>query len=196
MKNTNQNHHSIYVDRFEDVKILQYRFDEFENLPLNKKILVYCLSRASLAGRDIIYDQNYKHNLLIRNSLESIFEKYNGDLNFNEFELFTNYLKRIWYSNGIHDPFSKEKIKPQFSENYFHHLIENSFEGGLSKYFETKEEAKEQLTKLIFDPNIAPKGVEQATTKDIIKNSAVNFYDGVSQEESEEYYKKQQKENP
>ncbi len=196
MKNTKPDNHSIYIDRFDDVKILQYRFDEFEELPLNKKILIYCLSRASLAGRDIIYDQNYKYNLLIRNSLESILEKYNGDRNSKEFELFTNYLKHIWYSNGIHDPFAKEKIKPEFSKNYFHQLIENSFEGGLSKYFETTEEAKTQLSKLIFDPNLAPKGVEQDTSKDIIQDSAVNFYEGVSQGESEEYYKKQQKENP
>ena len=196
MKNSEQDNYSFYIDRFDDVKILQYRFDEFEHLPLNKKILIYCLSRASLAGRDIIYDQNYKHNLLIRNSLESILEKYSGDRNSKEFELFTRYLKRIWYSNGIHDPFSKEKTQPEFSENYFHQLIENSFEGGLFRYFETTEEAKTQLSKLIFDPNIASKGVEQDTNIDIIQNSAVNFYEGVSQEESEAYYKNHQKDNP
>jgi len=196
MENSKHNHHSVYIDRFDDVKILQYRFDEFENLPLDKKILVYCLSQASLAGRDIIYDQNYKHNLLIRNSLESIFEKYSGDRNSKEFELFTNYLKRIWYSNGIHDPFSKEKIKPEFSEHYFHHLIENSFEGSLQKFFKTTEEAKTELSKLISNPDIAPKGLEQDSNKDIIQNSAVNFYEGVSQEESEKYYKNLQKENP
>ena len=196
MGNSEQDHRSIYIDRFDDVKILQYRFDEFKNLPLNKKILIYCLSRASLAGRDIIYDQNYKHNLLIRNSLETILDKYSGDRDSKEFGLFTNYLKRIWYSNGIHDPFSKEKIKPEFSEHYFHHLIENSFTASLQEYFETTKEAKTQLNKLIFDQNIAPQGVEQDTNKDIIQNSAVNFYDGVSQEESEEYYKKQQQANP
>ncbi len=197
MKNSKEDlNHSPYIDRFEDVKILQFNFDEFNNLPLDKKILVYCLSRASLAGRDIIYDQNYKHNLLIRNSLESILDQYNGDRNSKEFELFTNYLKRIWYSNGIHDPFSKEKIKPKFSENYLHHLIEKSFKGGLPKFFGTIEEAKTQLTKLIFDPNIAPQGVEQDTNKDIIQDSAVNFYEGVSQEESEKYYQNQQKDNP
>lgn len=197
MKNSKEDlNHSPYIDRFEDVKILQFNFDEFNNLPLDKKILVYCLSRASLAGRDIIYDQNYKHNLLIRNSLESILDQYDGDRSSKEFGLFTNYLKRIWYSNGIHDPFSKEKIKPKFSENYLHHLIEKSFKGGLPKFFGTIEEAKTQLTKLIFDPNIAPQGVEQDTNKDIIQDSAVNFYEGVSQEESEKYYQNQQKDNP
>mgnify|MGYP006275513515 CR=1 FL=1 len=185
-----------YVDRFEDIKILQYTFDEFNNLPVNTKILIYCLSRASLAGRDIIYDQNYKYNLLIRNSLEQLFVQYTGDCQAEEFTKFSNYLKRIWYSNGIHDPFSKEKIQPAFSEEYFHQLIETSFKNKLPDYFQSIEDAKQQLTRLIFDPDIAPRGVEQDTHKDIIRNSAVNFYEGVTQKESEAFYAQQQKEHP
>lgn len=185
-----------YVDRFGDIKILQYSFDEFNYLPVNTKILIYCLSRASLAGRDIIYDQNYKYNLLIRDSLERIFVQYTGDCKSEEFTRFSNYLKRFWYSNGIHDPFSKEKIKPAFSEDFFHQLIEKSFTNYLPSYFQSIEDAKQQLTRFIFNPNIAPRGVEQDTNKDIIQNSAVNFYEGVSQKESEDFYAQQQKENP
>ncbi len=185
-----------YVDRFGDIKILQYSFDEFNYLPVNTKILIYCLSRASLAGRDIIYDQNYKYNLLIRDSLERIFVQYTGDCKSEELTRFSNYLKRFWYSNGIHDPFSKEKIKPAFSEDFFHQLIEKSFTNYLPSYFQSIEDAKQQLTRFIFNPNIAPRGVEQDTNKDIIQNSAVNFYEGVSQKESEDFYAQQQKENP
>jgi dipeptidyl-peptidase-3 len=185
-----------YVDRFDDIKILQYSFDEFNYLPVNTKILIYCLSRASLAGRDIIYDQNYKYNLLIRNSLERIFVQYTGDCQTEEFKEFSNYLKRIWYSNGIHDPFSKEKIQPAFSEEFFHQLVDSSFTDNLPEYFQSIEKAKQQLTRLIFDPDIAPRGVEQDTNKDIIQNSAVNFYEGVTQKESEAFYAQQQKEYP
>jgi dipeptidyl-peptidase-3 len=185
-----------YVDRFDDIKILQYTFDEFNHLPVNTKILIYCLSRASLAGRDIIYDQNYKYNLLIRNSLEQLFVQYTGDCQAEEFTKFSNYLKRIWFSNGIHDPFSKEKIQPAFSKEFFHDLIDTSFSNNLPEYFQSIEDAKQQLTSLVFDPDIAPRGVEQDANKDIIRNSAVNFYEGVTQKESEEFYAQQQKEHP
>mgnify|MGYP006291923019 CR=1 FL=1 len=185
-----------YVDRFEDIKILQYTFDEFNNLPLNKKILIYYLSQASIAGRDIIYDQNYKHNLLIRKALETLFDSFKGDCDSKEFRFFSNYLKRIWFSNGIHDPFSKEKIQPKFSKEFLHQLIENHFEKGLSVYFASASEATEQLTRLIFDPEVAPKGVEQDTSKDIIQHSSVNFYEGVNQEECEAFYNKRQQEYP
>jgi len=185
-----------YVDRFEDIKILQYTFDEFNNLPLNKKILIYCLSRASIAGRDIIYDQNYKYNLLIRKALETLFIQFDGDCDTKEFSHFANYLKRIWFSNGIHDPFSKEKIQPKFSKDFLHQLIEHHFEEGLSAYFTSTSEATEQLTSLIFDPDVAPKGVEQDPSKDIIQYSSVNFYEGVNQEECETFYNNQQQQFP
>lgn len=187
---------STFIDRFEDIKILQYTFDEFNQLPLNTKILIYYLSRAAISGRDIIYDQNYKHNLLIRKSLEIILENHTNHDSADEFQHFINYLKRIWYSNGIHDPFSKEKFLPSFSYEFLVQLIEESFTNGLDQFFDNRQQAVETLSQLIFDPDIASKGVEQDSSKDIIEESAVNFYEGVNEKEAESYYIKLQQENP
>ncbi len=186
---------SNIVDTFDDVKILRYRFVPFKNLPLNQKILLYYLSRAALAGRDIIYDQNYKFNLLIRKSLETIFEKHKGDRESGEFKKFHTYLKKIWFSNGIHHPYSREKIEPGFNKDFLKQLIEDTFYQGLDKLYNSKAQAKEKLSDLLFNPQIAPRGVSQSGD-DMLMSSAVNFYENVKQVDAEAFYNQKFKEEP
>src|SRR6056297_150200 len=197
MDSTNNNLKDItYVDRFEDIKILQYTFDDFNNLPLNKKILIYYLSMASLAGRDIIYDQNYKYNLIIRKALETIYKYYKGDRESEKYLKLNTYLKRIWFANGIHHPFSKEKMKPEFTEEHLNKLLENSPSHKFNLTFNSQTAIYEFLKKQLFDDSIAPKGVESNSNKDLILNSAANFYENISQEEAEAFYNNRMKEKP
>ncbi len=113
------------LEQFADLKILRYQVPGFEKLSLNQKKLVYYLSEAALCGRDIIFDQNYKHNLKIRQVLETIFKHYSGDKTADEFKQFEVYLKRVWFSNGIHHHYSTDKFQPGFSEPYFDSLVKS-----------------------------------------------------------------------
>ena len=179
---------AYFVESFGDIKILRYTLSHFDQMSLNQKLLVYYLSRASLAGRDIIYDQNYKHNLLIRKTLETIYQHYPGDRSQPEFEQFLVYLKTLWYNNGIHHHFSKEKNLPEFTREYFAHLVRETGVEALKPLFSSTDQATETLTPLLFDENVAPKAVEQDDSKDMILHSSNNFYEGVTQQESEHYY--------
>jgi dipeptidyl-peptidase-3 len=195
MSETKSENNPTFIDKFDDVKILQYRFESFRQLPLSKKILLYYLSRAALSGRDIIYDQNYRHNLIIRKSLEIIYKKYQGERETGEFIKFHNYLKKIWFANGIHHPYSKEKIQPEFDKDYLGRLINQTFHKGLDNYFTKEQDAIKKLTELIFNPDIAPLGVSQSGDA-MIENSAVNFYEDVFQEDAERFYNEKFKEEP
>lgn len=178
------------VESFADLRIQRYFVPGFEELTSKQKELVYYLYQASLAGRDIIYDQNYKHNLYIRRSLEAIVNTFNGDRTTIEFQKFMTYVKRIWFSNGIHHHYSNKKILPEFSKEYLQQLISGSdeYEFPLQNQ-ETINDLYKNLFKYIFDPTVAPTKVNQDDGVDLIKTSAVNFYGDLTQKEVEDFYK-------
>lgn len=178
------------VDQFADLRILRYQVPGFEELSLAQKELVYYLGQAALCGRDIIFDQNYKHNLKIRKTLDAIVKGYNGDRSDPQWEKFMIYTKRVWFSNGIHHHYASDKFIPGFSAEYFSSLIKES-EGVTFPLAEgqTLDDYITFLEPILFDPSVDPKKVSQDATKDLVTQSAVNFYDGVTQAEVEEYYK-------
>ncbi|MCX7798691.1 MAG: dipeptidyl peptidase 3 [Melioribacter sp.] len=179
------------TEQFADLRIQRYKVDNFENLTLQQKKLVYYLYQAALYGRDIIWDQNYKHNLLIRKTLEGIVKAYNGDRKTQEFEKFMEYTKRVWFSNGIHHHYSNKKILPEFTKEYFAHLINNTDSKELPlRENDTKDDLIKKLTPILFDPNIDAIKVNQDPKFDLIKTSAVNFYENLTQKEVEDFYKR------
>ena len=170
------------IDQFADLKILRYQVDDFDSLSLSQKKLVYYLSQAAICGRDIIFDQNYKHNLLIRRTLEAIYEGFKGDRNNDDFKNFEVYLKRVWFSNGIHHHYSMDKFVPEFSSAYFTQLVE-----GTSKELFPDEFEANFVEELLFTP-IASKRVCLDSGCDLVKCSACNFYEDVTEEEVEKFY--------
>lgn len=177
------------LEQFADIKIMAYPVPGFEGLSLEQKKLVYCLSQAALCGRDIIFDQNYKHNLRIRKTLEEIHKNYKGDRDSESFRQFVVYLKRVWFSNGIHHHYSMDKFKPGFSPSFFSELIE--FSPGAAFPLKTGQELAsfvKEMSSILFDRNVAPKRVSLDPTADLVQASACNFYEGVTQKEAEDYY--------
>lgn len=178
------------IDQFADLQILRYQVPGFEALTPAQKELVYDLSEAALCGRDIIFDQNYKHNLTIRRTLDAVVRGYKGDRNDPRWGEFMTYVKRVWFSNGIHHHYSNDKFVPGFDADYFAALVKGT-EG------ETFPLAPGQsldglltfLRPILFDPAVAAKKVSLDSTKDLVANSAVNFYDGLTQAEVERYYR-------
>ena len=177
------------IDQFADLRIMRFQVPDFEELTLDQKKLIYYLSEAALCGRDIITDQNYKHNLTIRRTLDAIVQGYRGDRTGPQWEKFMVYTKRVWFSNGIHHHYSTDKFIPEFTPDYFASLINGSegVEFPLDKG-QTLDDFNAFLEPIIFDPAVAPKKVSQDSTKDLVTHSAVNFYQGVTQEEVENYY--------
>jgi dipeptidyl-peptidase III len=189
MKTDNFNY---FIEQFADLKILRYKVSGFEELTLKEKELVYYLSQAAIEGRDIIFDQNYKHNLAVRRTLEAIWSGYTGDRTTEEFKAFEIYLKRVWFSNGIHHHYSTEKIIPDFSFEYFQTLLHeiDPIRLPLSSD-ESKESFITKLKPVIFDRNVDFKKVNQADGQDLVATSAGNFYKGaITQQEVEEFYQK------
>lgn len=187
---TNDNFKYV-TEQFADLRIQRYEIPGFDNLSLQQKTLLYYLSQASLAGRDIMWDQNYKYNLLLRRTLEAVVSSYSGDRNSADFGKFMVYTKRVWFSNGIHHHYSSNKFLPEFGYDYFESLVKNSDTNLLP--LQTGQPVDELLAKLkpiIFDPAVAPKKVNLDPESDLVLTSAVNFYDGVTQKEVEDYYKK------
>ncbi len=178
-------------EQFADLRILRYEIPGFDALTLQQKELLYYLSEAALCGRDIAWDQNYKYNLVIRKTLEAIISDYNGDTSNVDFKNFIVYTKRVWFSRGIHHHYSSDKFLPECSQEYFSGLI---FKTDIGKLPTLKNESVKDFTfrilPLIFDPNIAPKKVSLDASKDLITNSAVNFYEGVTQKEASDFYGK------
>lgn len=183
------NEFKIQTEQFADIRILRYQVPGFENLSLNKKRLIYFLAQSALWGRDIIYDQNYKHNLLIRHNLENILKSYKGDRTSLDFQKFLVYLKRAWFSNGIHHHYSMDKFFPECSEDYFAGIMMNSHSSGF-KHFDNEPYNifVEQFIKLIYNKDLDNKRVSLDSEKDLILNSACNFYEQVNQHEAEAYY--------
>ncbi len=180
---------TFIVEQFADLRILRYPVSGFEDLSLKQKELVYYLSQAAVEGRDILFDQNYKHNLTIRRTLEAVYEHYHGDRSTNNFRELEIFLKRVWFSSGIHHHYSTAKMKPGFSEEFFREAIENiDFKHLPLKKNETAKELADKLTPVLFDPEIDPRRVNQNENEDLLITSANNFYEGVSQQEAEEFY--------
>jgi dipeptidyl-peptidase III len=177
------------TEQFADLKILRYQVPGFESLSLQQKKLVYYLTQAGLAGRDIIYDQNGKYNLAIRKTLEHILLNYKGDRKNNDFEQFVIYTKRIWFSNGIYHHYGSDKILPGFSKEYFLRLFKNSEPEKLLKLTGANtDHFIQSLIPVMFDPELLPKKVNLDPQKDMVLHSAVNFYEGVTQKEVDDFY--------
>lgn len=178
------------IDRFADIKVMRYQVPEFDDLSLQKKTLIYYLSQAAIEGRDILFDQNNKHNLLVRNVLEAIHSHYTGDKKSAEYQQFVVYLKQVWFANGIHHHYSMDKFKPLFSPDFFTQqfnlLPENASKGGSNL---SSAEVKNLLLKVIFDPEFDKKRVNQKEGQDLILTSANNYYgEGITQKEVETFY--------
>lgn len=184
-----ENTFNYVVDQFADLQVLRYRVPGFENLSLQQKKLVYYLSEAALQGRDILFDQNGKYNLRIRKLLEALYLNYAGVRDTDEFKAFEVYLKRVWFSNGIHHHYGCEKFVPGFSESFLRTMIASVDAALLPlKSGETVEEMCSCLFPVIFDPGIMPKRVNQTDGEDLVKTSAANYYEGVTQQEAEDFY--------
>ncbi|HLV70642.1 MAG TPA: hypothetical protein VKY34_08025 [Xanthomarina sp.] len=173
------------VEQFADIKILRYQIPGWDNLTLKEQKLVYYLTQAGLAGRDIIWDQNYRHNLKIRKALETVYANYSGDKTSEEWKAFETYLKRVWFSNGIHHHYSNDKLKPEFSQEYLKSLMA-----------ETNTSLEEEAFNVIFN-EIDSKKVNQAKGVDNVALSAVNFYGpNVTNADVEKFYKNKKSPNP
>lgn len=183
------------TEKFSDIRILRYQVPSFEKLSLKQKILAYFFSKAALAGRDIFWDQNYKHNLLVRKTLENIYRTYTGNRDDENFEKFVVYLKRVWFSSGIHHHYSNDKFVPDFDNEFFHILLINSELTGFDlSEFECIENLETFFTTIIFNPEIDSKKVNQDESSDMVESSAINFYEDITQQEVEDYYYAKSKE--
>ncbi|MFQ5602408.1 MAG: dihydrofolate reductase [bacterium] len=179
------------TEQFADLRILRYQVPGFEDLSVPQKELLYYLYQAGLSGRDIIYDQNFKHNLSIRRTLEALVETFTGDRTTEEFKQFMDYTKRVWFSNGIHHHYSTMKILPEFSEAYFRELVANAPEGKFPvENGESVADLVNRLVPIMFDPQVAAKRVNLDPEVDLVARSANNYYEGVTQKEVEAYYNK------
>ncbi|WP_278695541.1 dipeptidyl-peptidase 3 family protein [Leyella stercorea] len=176
-----------YTDeQFADIQMLRYRLDGFEALTLRQKLYIYYLTKATLCGRDITTDQFGRYNLRIRKVLEAIYERYEGDRTTEEYKALETYLKRVWFSNGIHHHYGCEKFVPAFTEEYFRQVVDCCG---------CEDENIDELCKVIFDPTVLPKRVNQKAGDDLVQTSACNYYDGVTQQEAERFYDDMRDEN-
>lgn len=177
------------VDKFADLQILRYRVPGFEELTPKQRIYIYYLSEAAQTGRDILFDQNGKYNLAIRRTLESIYKNYKGDTNDEDYKAFTVYLKQVWFANGIHHHYSTDKFTPAFSKEFLINEVKSLPAEKLPlREGETADDLLAEILPVIFDPAIMAKRVNLAAGEDLIKTSACNYYDGVTQQEAEEFY--------
>ncbi|HRZ78182.1 MAG TPA: dihydrofolate reductase, partial [Bacteroidales bacterium] len=177
------------ADRFGDTKVMRYQVPGFDSLSLQQKTLVYYLSQAALCGRDILFDQNFKHNLAIRHTLEAMYAGYKGDRASEGFKAFEVYLKKVWFANGIHHHYSMDKFVPGFSREYFMEMAATMPEVTLPLMEgETRDAFLQRVGDILFDPSIAPKRVSLDDSKDLVLGSACNFYEGVTQAEVEAFY--------
>ncbi len=177
------------VDRFADIQVLRYQVPGFNDLTLKQKTLVYYLQEAALQGRDILFDQNCKYNLAIRQTLEQIYTNYKGDKESADYKGFLKYLKQVWFANGIHHHYSMDKFTPEFSQNFFDTQVKKlpAAKLPLAKG-QNVDDFLKVIDKVIFDPTFMAKRVNQADGQDLILTSANNLYDGVTQKEVEDYY--------
>lgn len=182
-------------ERFADIQMLRYELKGFENLSLTQKIYIYCLSKATLLGRDITFDQQGKYNLRIRKTLEAVYRHYEGNRESEDFKAFEVYLKRVWFASGIYHHYGCEKFVPGFSEESFYEMVEAIADEylPLSKG-QSKEDLLGILVPVIFNPEVMPKRVNQTDGEDLVQTSACNFYENVSQAEVERFYARMKEE--
>lgn len=182
-------------ERFADIQMLRYELKGFENLSLTQKIYIYCLSKATLLGRDITFDQQGKYNLRIRKTLEAVYRHYEGNRESEDFKAFEVYLKRVWFASGIHHHYGCEKFVPGFSEESFYEMV-----GAVADEYlplskgQSKEDLLGILVPVIFNPEVMPKRVNQTDGEDLVQTSACNFYENVSQTEVERFYARMKEE--
>lgn len=182
-------------ERFADIQMLRYELKGFENLSLTQKIYIYCLSKATLLGRDITFDQQGKYNLRIRKTLEAVYRHYEGNRESEDFKAFEVYLKRVWFASGIHHHYGCEKFVPGFSEESFYEMV-----GAIADEYlplskgQSKEDLLGILVPVIFNPEVMPKRVNQTDGEDLVQTSACNFYEKVSQAEVERFYARMKEE--
>ena len=177
------------VEQFADLQLLRYKVHGFEELPLKQKELVYYLSEAALQGRDILFDQNGKYNLIIRKMLETVYTDYQGDRTDANFVNLETYLKRVWFSNGIHHHYAADKFVPGFTPEFFKAALQSVDVAKLPlAEGETLEFLCEEVFPVIFDPKVMAKRVNQADGEDLVLTSASNYYDNVTQKEAEDFY--------
>lgn len=173
------------VDRFADIEVLRYVVPGFQDLTLNQKKLIYFLTEAAIQGRDILWDQNGKYNLPLRQLLETVYTNYDGDRDSKEFKAFVTYLKQVEFGNGVYHHYSMDKFVPGFSKAWFANEVAKLVK---AKQLTVAPEKLDILEKVIFDPEFMPKRVNQAAGEDLILTSACNLYDNISQPEVEAYY--------
>lgn len=182
-------------ERFADIQMLRYELKGFENLSLTQKIYIYCLSKATLLGRDITFDQQGKYNLRIRKTLEAVYLHYEGNRESEDFKAFEVYLKRVWFASGIHHHYGCEKFVPGFSEESFYEMV-----GAVADEYlplskgQSKEDLLGILVPVIFNPEVMSKRVNQTDGEDLVQTSACNFYENVSQTEVERFYARMKEE--
>lgn len=177
------------VEQFADLQLLRYKVHGFENLSLKQKELIYYLSQAALQGRDILFDQNGKYNLIIRKMLETVYTDYQGNREDTNFVNMETYLKRVWFSNGIHHHYASDKFVPGFTPEFFKAALSRVDASQLPLGDgETIEMLCEEVFPVIFDPKVMPKRVNQADGEDLVQTSAANYYEGVTQQEAEDFY--------
>lgn len=181
-----------FAEQFADVRVLRYQVPGFDELSVEQKKLLYYLSQAALSGRDIIWDQNYRHNLAVRRTLEAIAESYAGDKDVDAYGDFQTYAKRVWFSNGIHHHYSMKKILPEFEQAYFAELVRNSDAGRLPlQDGESVDAFITRMTPIVFDPKLDAKRVNLDPKADLIATSATNYYGPkVTQKDVERFYRK------
>ena len=176
---------NFFAEKFEDIQVLRYQIPGFDELNLNQKKLVYFLTEAGLAGRDIMYDQNYRHNLSIRRALEKIYTNYDGNKNTNEWKNFEVYLKRVWFANGIHHHYSNDKFDPNFSKEYLKNLLT-----------ETDTKLNQEAFDVIFNDNDLKK-VNRDQSKGLVLGSAVNFYgEDITEKDIDSFYSSKKSPDP
>lgn len=178
----------VLTEQFADIRILRYRVPGFDNLPLQSRELLYYLHEAALWGRDIIYDQNYKHNLLIRHMLENMYLTYRGDRGGENWQHFEVYLKRVWFSNGIHHHYSMDKFFPELPEENFREMMRHSDASGFAAEDGKLEGFINKIIRLLYHPDIDAKRLVQDDGVDMVALSANNFYENVTQQEAEDFY--------
>jgi dipeptidyl-peptidase-3 len=189
--NSNENSDFNYsVDQFADVEVLRYKVSGFEELSLNQKKLIYFLSEAALEGRDILYDQNNKYNLSIRKTLESVYQHYKGNRNSANFKNLETYLKRVWFSNGIHHHYATDKFEPEFDQTFFEEAVRSIPASSLpvEAYENSVESLLNTIIPVMFDKKLYAKRVNQTPGQDLIMTSANNYYENVTEKEVDSFY--------
>jgi len=176
-------------EKFADIQMLRYKVEGFESLSLKEKTFIYHLQEAALAGRDILFDQNGRYNLRIRRMLETIFTEFKGDRNSKDFQAFDTYLRRVWFSSGIHHHYGSEKFEPGFSEKWLREALASIDYSEPVEISSSTTPSWEELMPVIFDPTVMPMRVNQKDGDDLVLTSAGNYYaPGITQAEAETFY--------